>query len=84
MAKPPTTPPTIAPTGVELEFEATGAADVEAGLVAVPEDAAGAGVDVMEAELNDEVVEVASVLVRVEDGAAVEEGGFWVPVTRLR
>lgn len=65
------TPPTIAPTGSGLEVEVAG--EVEAGFEVV----AGVDVDVVEAVLGDEAdVEVANVLVGVEDGAAVEDGGY--------
>lgn len=80
IARPPITPPTMAPTGVEVEVEV----DVIWELDAVPEAAfaVGAGaVDVVCAKLE---VDVANVLVGVEDGAAVVEGGIWVPVERLR
>jgi hypothetical protein len=59
------TPPTMAPTGAGLDVETAVAGEVDT---------------VVEAEVDDDViradVEVANVLVGVEDGAAVDDGGF--------
>lgn len=89
IARPPSTPPTMAPTGAGLEVEAAGAEEVEAAFEAafdaVLEVVLEAGVEATGAVLGDKFdVEVANVLDGVEDGAAVDEGGFCVPVERLR
>jgi hypothetical protein len=77
IARPPMTPPTMAPTGAWLEEGAAVAEDVDDALGAPLEGVAGAGVDATAIEIGDEMdVEVANVLVGVEDGAAVDEGGF--------
>lgn len=72
IARPPMTPPTMAPTGAGLEVEAAAAAEEVDAAVEAEVDG-----DVIRVVLGDEVdVEVANVLVRVEDGAAVDDGGF--------
>jgi sulfate adenylyltransferase subunit 1 (EFTu-like GTPase family) len=71
IARPPMTPPTMAPTGAGLKVEAAVAGEVDAAVEAAVDG------DVIRVVLGDEVdVEVANVLVGVEDGAAVDDGGF--------
>lgn len=71
IARPPIRPPTMAPTGVGVEVEAVVIGELEATLDPAFE-VVTVG-DVMSAELE---VEVANVLVGVEDGAAVEVLGL--------
>jgi hypothetical protein len=77
IARPPTTPPTIAPTGVgvEVEVEVVGelGAVLEAAVEAVFVVVAGTIVDMVCVGLK---VNVAIILVRVGEGAAVDEGGL--------
>lgn len=85
IARPPTTPPTMAPTGAGLDDEAGGVEELDAAVEAAFEAVAMTVGDVVSPEVEDRLeVELANMLVGVEDGAAIDKGGACVPVERLR